>query len=129
MKSLLVALSSAIMAAYVVYRGVTTVVFLPFTTSLFSPTGVYFLALSLVAAGTTALSFTRRKGIAAVLATIIGISALSFWGFVIAGPWRTWSEFVWLVVPELCFLAAGLCKWWVARSRTLPEARLEEMLK
>jgi hypothetical protein len=89
-----------------------------------SPTGIYFLLLVLLAAGATALSFTRRKGVAASLASVVGIMALCFWLFIICtAPWRTWSNFIWFVVPEVCFSLAGLYKWWVDRSRQLVEKR------
>jgi hypothetical protein len=125
MKSLFVVLSSVVMAAYVLYRGFTTFLILPFTEPLLSPDGMYFLLLVFVAAISTILSFTPRRGGAASLAAVVGIAALCFWVFVIfRSPWRTWSNFVWFLVPEVCFALAGLCKWWVDRSRPLPEDAL-----
>jgi hypothetical protein len=124
MKSIFLALSSVIMAAYVVYRCFTTLVILPFAEPLMSRSGIYFLLLVLLAAGATALSFTPRIGMAASLASVVGIMALCFWLFVICtAPWRTWSNFVWFVVPEVCFSLAALCKWWVGRSGPLFEER------
>jgi hypothetical protein len=76
MKSIFSGLSSAVMIVYTIYRAITTLVFLPFAGSLGSPTGIYFLLLVLLAAGTTALSFTKRKGMTASLASMLGLVAL-----------------------------------------------------
>lgn len=124
MKSLFVVLSSVVMIAYVAYRGLTTFMILPFTEPLLSPDGVYFLLLVFVAAISTVLSFTPRKGVAASLAAAVGIAALCFWVFIIfRSPWRTWSNFVWFLVPEASFTLAGLCKWWVVdRPRLIAKA-------
>jgi hypothetical protein len=124
MKSIFLALLGVIMALFVVYRGFTTLVILPFTVPLFSPGGVYFLLLVLLAVGATMLSFTRRKGIAALLAAVVGLVALGSWCRVIfVAPVWTWSNFVWFVVPEVCFSLAGLCKWLIARPQGLrPES-------
>lgn len=120
MRSILVALTSVIMAAYVLYRCFTTLVILPFTGSLFSQDGFYFLLLILLAAGATALSFTRRKGIAASLAAVVGLVALGSWCRVIfVAPVWTWSNFIWFVVPEVCFSLAVLFNWLVQRPRNL----------
>lgn len=51
MKNPFVVLSSLVMIAYVAYRGFTTFAILPFTESLLSPGGMYFLLLVLLAAG------------------------------------------------------------------------------
>lgn len=124
MKNLLAVLSSVIMIAYVAYRGFSTFVILPFTEPLLSPDGMYFLLLVFVAAVSTVLSFTPRKGLAASLAAVVGIAAFCFWVFVIfRSPWRTWSNFVWFLVPEACFTLAGLCKLWIDRSKPRRPAR------
>ncbi|HKR26294.1 MAG TPA: hypothetical protein VJS11_02530 [Acidobacteriaceae bacterium] len=105
------------MIAYVAYRGFTTFVILPFTEPLLSRDGLYFFLLVFAAAVSTVLSFTPRKGIAASLAAAVAMAALCFWVIVIfnRSPWRTWSDFIWFVVPEGCFALAGVCKWWVDR--------------
>ena len=68
-----------IMVAYVVYRDFTTFLILPFTESLLSPGGLYFLLLVLFAAVSTVLSFTTRRPIAASLAAVVWTAALCFW--------------------------------------------------
>ena len=120
MKNLFVVLSSVVMIAYVAYRGFTTLFILPFTVPLFSPGGIYFILLVLLAAGATVLSFTRHKGIAAWLVAVVGLLAFGSWfrDILVASVW-TRSNFVWFVVPEVCFTLAGLCKWWVDRSGPL----------
>src|SRR6185437_1696421 len=116
MKNLFLVFSSVIMVAYVVYRGFATFLILPFTESLRSPDGLYFLLLVFIAAVSTGLSFTPRRQIAASLAAVVGIAALCFWLSVIfRSPWRTWKNFVWFLVPEACFTFAGLCRYWAAR--------------
>lgn len=127
MKGLVVFISSMVMIAYVAYRGFTTFVILPFTEPLLSRDGLYFFLLVSAAAVSTVLSFTPRKGIAASLAAAVAIAALCFWVIAIfRSPWRTWSDFIWFVVPEGCFALAGLCKWWVDRppliARAVPTA-------
>lgn len=123
MKTLFIFLSSMVMIAYIAYRGFTTFMILPFTEPLLSRDGLYFLVLVFAAAVSTVLSFTPRKGIAASLAAAVGIAALCFWGIVIfRSPWRTWSDFIWFVVPEGCFALAGVCRWWVDRSRLVAKA-------
>jgi hypothetical protein len=123
MKNPFVVLSSLVMIAYVACRGFTTFAILPFTEPLLSPGGAYFLLLVLLAAAATVLSFTRRKGLAASLAAVVGLVALGSWfrDIVVAPVW-TRSNLIWFVLPEVCFSLAGLCKWWVGRSRALPKA-------
>ncbi len=120
MKNPFVVLSSLVMIAYVAYRGFTTFAILPFTEPLLSPGGTYFLLLVLLAAAATVLSFTRLKGLAASLAVVVGLVALGSWfrDIVVAPVW-TRSNLIWFVLPEVCFSLAGLCKWWVGRSRPL----------
>ncbi len=122
MKNLLVVRSSVVMIAYVAYRGFTTLFILPFTVPLFSSGGIYFILLVLLVAGATVLSFTRHKGIAACLVAVVGLLAVGSWfrDVLVASVW-TRSNFVWFVVPEVCFTLAGLCKWWVDRFGPLPE--------
>ena len=121
MKNTFSGLASAVMVVYTLYRAITTLVFLPFAGSLGSPTGIYFILLVLVAAGATALSFTKRKGVAASVASSLGLVATFYWWFVVCrASVPIWSDFYWLVVPEVCFALAGLCKWAVSRSRRLP---------
>lgn len=121
MKNIVAVLSSAVMVIYTLYRAFTTLVILPFSGSLKSSTGIYFLLLVFGAAGATALSFTKRRGIAASLAAVLGLVALLYWWVVIC---RTsvpiWSDFYWLVVPEVCFALAGLSKWMVSRPQNVP---------
>ena len=108
------------MAAYVLYRGFTTLVILPFTEPLFSPGGAYFLLLVLLAAGATVLSFIGRKGVSASLAAIVGIVALGSWGRdIFVAPVWTCSNFIWFVVPEVCFSLAGYFNWLVQRPRSV----------
>ena len=121
MKNLFSGLASAVMVVYTIYRAITTLVFLPFAGSLGSPTGLYFLSLVLLAAGATVLSFTKRKGLTALLASSLGLVAIIYWWvFICRSSVPIWSDFYWLVVPELCFALAGLCKWGVSRSQSLP---------
>lgn len=121
MKNIFAGLASAVMIVYTIYRAITTLVFLPFAGSLGSPTGIYFLLLVLLAAGTTALSFTRRKGMAASLASLLCLVAISYWWFFICrASIPIWSDFYWLVVPEVCFALAGLCKWMISRPQSVP---------
>lgn len=116
MKDMFAVLASLIMVGYVLYRTFTTLMILPFTEPLLSADGLYFLSLVLIAIGATIISFTRRKGIAASLAGVVGLLALGFWMRVIfVAPVRTWSNLIWFVAPEVCFCSAGLCKWWVGR--------------
>ncbi len=125
MKNLFAVLSSVVMITYVAYRGFTTLFILPFTVHLFSPGGIYFLLLVLLAAGATVLSFTRYKGISASFAVVVGLLALGSWSRdILVAPVWTRSNFIWFVVPEACFTLAGLCKWLVDRSRPLPNDAL-----
>ena len=120
MRDILIALTGVIMGAYVVYRGFTTLVILPFTVPLFSPGGVYFLLLVLLAAGATVLSFTRHKGITASLAAVVGLVAFGSWCHdIFVAPVWTWSNFVWFVVPEVSFSLAVLFSWLVQRPRSV----------
>jgi len=90
MRSTFAVLSSVIMAAYVAYRGFTTLFILPFTVPLFSPGGIYFILLVLLAAGATVLSFTRHKGIAAWLVAVVGLLAFGSWfrDILVASVWN-----------------------------------------
>jgi hypothetical protein len=120
MRNIFIALTCGIMIAYVLYRSFTTLVILPFVTSLDSSTGVRSILLVLLAAGAIVLSFTRRKAMAASLATIVGAVALGSWLFVIrTAPVWTRSYFVWFVVPEVCFSLAGFFNWLVQRPRSV----------
>jgi hypothetical protein len=66
------------------------------------------------------LSFTRRKAMAALLSTIVGAVALGWWFFIICtAPVWTRSQFVWFVVPEVCFSLAGFLHWLVQRPRSV----------
>jgi hypothetical protein len=123
MRNILVALTSVIMVAYVLYRSFATLVILPLTESLFNKDGFRFLLLILLAAGATALSFTRRKGIAASIAAVVGLLALGLWCRVIfVAPVWTWSDFIWFVLPEVCFSLAVLTNWLVQRPREVGRA-------
>ena len=109
MRNILIALTCVTMIAYVLYRSFTTLVILPFVTSRNSFNGVLSLLLVLLAAGAIVLSFTRRKAMAASLATIVGAVALGSWFFVICtAPVWTRSYFVWFVVPEVLFACGVL---------------------
>jgi hypothetical protein len=124
MKSIFSGLSSAVMIVYTIYRTITTLVFLPFAGSLGSTTGIYFLLLVLLAAGTTALSFTKRKGMTASLASMLGLVAILYWWFVICrASAPIWSDFYGLVLPEMSFALAGLCRWLVSRPQNLQAKR------
>jgi hypothetical protein len=116
MENIVATLASLIMVVYVLYRTFTTLVILPLTEPLLSLGGICFLVLVLIAIGATGLSFTRRKGIAASLAAVVGLLALGSWVRVIfvAPVWMR-SNLVWFVIPEVCFCIAGLCKWWIHR--------------
>jgi hypothetical protein len=121
MKNIVSGLAIAVMVVYTLYRTITTLVFLPFAGSLGSPTGLYFISLVLLAAGATALSFTKLKGLTALLASFLGLVAVIYWWvFICRASVPIWSDFGWLVVPELCFALAGLSKWVVSRSQNLP---------
>jgi hypothetical protein len=121
MKSVIFSISSAVMVLYTLYRAFTTLVFLPFAGSLRSSTGAYYLALVFLAVGATALSFTTQKGLAASMASSVGpIAVIYWWVFICRTSAPIWSDFYWLVVPELCFALAGICKWAVSRPRSLP---------
>jgi hypothetical protein len=114
MKKIFLGLSSAIMIAYTIYRTFTTIVILPFVASSGSPSTIYFLLLVLFAVGITALSFTRRRGLAASLASVLGLIAFFYWWVVICrGSVPIWSDLYWFVIPEVCFALAGICKWLV----------------
>ena len=120
MRDLLVAFTNVIMASYILYRGFTTLVILPFTASLFSPRSVYFLLLILLSACATVLSYTRHKGIAASLAALVGLVALGSWcRDIIVAPVWTWSNFKWFVVPEVCFSLAVFFSWSVQRPQNV----------
>jgi hypothetical protein len=120
MRNILIAVTCVIMIAYVLYRSFTTLVILPFVTSRDSFTGVLSSLLVFLAAGAIVLSFTRRKALAASLATIVGAVALGSWFFVICtAPVWTRSYFVWFVVPEVCFSLAGFFNWLVQRPRSV----------
>jgi hypothetical protein len=116
-KNIFVGLLSAVM----IYRVSTTLVFLPFTAPLWSSTGIYFVLLVLLAIGATALSFTRRKWVTALLASALGLIALSYWWVISCKAQAPiWSDFIWGVVPELCFSFAGICKWSIGLSGSPP---------
>ena len=120
MKNVLSGLSSAVMVLYSLYRACTTLVFLPFAGSLGSLTGKYFLVLVFLAVGATALSFTSWKGVAASLASSLGlIAAIYWWVFICRTSIPIWSDFYWLVVPEVCFALAGICKWAASYAQNL----------
>jgi hypothetical protein len=129
MKAVLIILSSALMPAYVTYRAFATFVILPLSALLPSPIGIYFVLLTLIAAVATVLSFTRRKGMAATPAAIVGLVPLCRWFYIIhTAPVWTRTIFIWFVVPEVCFSLAGLSKWWACRSNTDAEAHLSKVL-
>jgi DMSO/TMAO reductase YedYZ heme-binding membrane subunit len=119
MKNIFAGLASAVMIVYTIYRAFTTIVILPFVATSGSRSDIYFLLLVLLAAGITALSFTKRRGMAASLAAALGLVALFYWWVVICrASVPIWSDFFWLVVPEACFSLAGLCKWLVGRPQS-----------
>jgi hypothetical protein len=95
MRNILIALTCVLMIAYVLYRSFTTLMILPFVTSRDSFTGVLSLLLVLLASAAIVLSFTRRKAMAASLASIVGAVALVSWFLSFAprpcGPGRTLS--------------------------------------
>jgi hypothetical protein len=116
MKAAFAGFASAIMIVYTLYRFITTVVFLPLAGPRWGSAGVYFLMLVLLAVATTTLSFTRHKGLAAIVASALGPIGLAYWWFVIChGATPIWSDFFWFVVPEVCFSLAGICKWLASR--------------
>src|SRR5258708_14029501 len=95
MKPVFIGISMAIMVAYIGYRTLVTVVFLPFAGSLASPTGIYFIALVLAV---TALGFTKLNGTAGLLALSLGVVALFYWWVVICrASSPIWSDFLWFV--------------------------------
>jgi hypothetical protein len=112
MRNTLVALSCVIMVAYVLYRGFTTVVFLPFVTSFDSWIGILSILLILLAAGAIVLTIVGRNGMAALLSTSVGAVALGSWLFIIftSSVW-TRTYFIWSVLPEVCFSLAGILNW------------------
>ena len=121
MKIAILNLSSAVMVFYLLYRAFTTLVLLPFAGSLKSSTGAYFIALVLLAVGATALSFTKQKGVAALLAsTVVSIAIIYWWVVICRASAPIWSDFYWLVVPEFCFALAGICKWVASRHQNIP---------
>jgi hypothetical protein len=123
MRNILVGLSSTVMIAFTIYRAFTTIVIMPFVSSFGSASGIYSLLFVLLAAGITALSFTRRRGVAASLASALCFVALFYWWVVICrASVPIWSDFLWLVLPEVFFSLAGLCKWLVGR----PQSRQAE---
>jgi hypothetical protein len=116
MKTFYTGLFTAVMIVYTMYRAFTTLVILPFTGPLKSSTGIYSFVIVMAAAGITALSFTRQKGMAASLAFALSLISLAYWWVVICrATTPIWSDFYWLVVPESCFALAGVCKWLVSR--------------
>jgi len=116
MKNIFSGLSSAVMIIYMLYRVFITLVFLPLAGSLRGPTGIYFLSLVLLAALAIGISFTKRKIVAASLASSLGLVAIFYWWFFICrASVPIWSDFYWFVVPEMCFALAGFCKWVVSR--------------
>jgi hypothetical protein len=112
MKMFFTILTSVVMIVFTLYRGFTTIIFLPFVASFRNHIWIYFLLLVLIAFVTTVLSFTRYRGMSALLCLVIALMALSSWMFDIHNnPVRIWLDFLWFVLPEACFSLAGICKW------------------
>jgi len=122
MKKMFNGIMSAIMFAYTIYRVLTTIIFLPFTESIFSRDGLYFGLLVVIAAASTALGFTNRRRLSGFLAIAVGLLSLAWWLSLDFGKsFRIWPDFYWFVVPELCFAFAGSAKWLAATQSTTNE--------
>jgi hypothetical protein len=128
MKKMFNGIMSAIMFAYTIYRVLTTIIFLPFTESIFSRDGLYFGLLVVIAAASTALGFTNRRRLSGFLAIAVGLLSLAWWlSLDIGMSFRIWPDFYWFVIPELCFASAGLAKWLTAAQST-PSEELQSNL-
>jgi hypothetical protein len=95
----------------------------PVYCALFSRGGIYFFLLVLLAAAATVLSFTRHKGMAVLLAGVVGLVALVSWcRDILVAPVWTRSNLVWFVLPEVCFSLAAFFNWLVQRPRSIGSA-------
>jgi len=96
-----------IMIGYLLYKGFTTIVFLPFAAGGSFGAYIYPVFVICLALACTVLSILRYQLAASCVAAVITIAAFSYWGFVIShGTKPIWSDFRWFVIPEICFAAA-----------------------
>ena len=114
---MLLNLSKIVIVVFLIYRSFTTLAILPLVSSRWNSTNVYFLLALLVAFVVAALSLTKHKRLASLLAIVVGSAALIYWWQVICrGTKPIWSDFLWFVVPEILFTSA-VVGMWVTESR------------
>lgn len=102
-------LSSWVMILAVLVRVFPTAIILPLVVGPGSAEWFQWWAPILVAIGATALSFTRHRFLAAILALLVCAIAIVNWSCALP-IWRPQiSRFV--VVPDLCLAIAGVTKW------------------
>src|ERR1019366_10203708 len=112
MKKILIALLSVGVVAYLAFRALTTFIFMPLAGSIWSLGALYFLVMFIAAAALSALSFIGNRRLATVLSGLYGSASLTYWWFIVCrASTPIWSDFQWLVVPDIGFSPAGLLIW------------------
>jgi|GEM_PF-6286580 len=112
MKQLGIASANVVICLYILFRSAVTFAIMPLTTSLTSRGGIYFVSLTIFAIGIAIFSWTERRGLASALAAALMFIALLFWWIVISKITKPiWVDLEWLVVPEIFFGLAVICKW------------------
>jgi hypothetical protein len=112
LNKILVNFSSAIILLFLIYRSFTTFTILPLVAYRWSFLNAYFCLVLVLAFGVAALSLTRHKSLAGLLAILVGSAALAYWWLVIChGAKPIWSDFVWFVIPEILFTSAVVSRW------------------
>ena len=114
-----------LMVAYIFFRALTTFIFLPLAGGFFyGRSGLYFVALILVAIGALVCCFFEKRFASFMLSTLVGLAAISFWVLVVARnhAYLVLNYFCWTVAPELVFAACGFTSWMIRRAESTEAA-------
>jgi hypothetical protein len=100
-----------VLIAYLVYRAFTTFLIMPLVALPWSLSGAYFVVLFVFAVAIAVMSFRGTGYVVVPLAGVFAAIALSYWWLIVCrGGAPIWSDFGWLVLPEVCFAAAAVCR-------------------
>lgn len=114
-RSVVKSLANVILITYLIYRAVMTFMIMPLVVLPWSFGGAYFVAVFLLALGIAVWSFRSKTPLVLMVAGLFTGMAFFYWWVVICRRGAPiWSDFGWLVVPEICFSLAVVVKWFVS---------------
>jgi hypothetical protein len=116
MRSAIKIVASVVLVLYLTYRVFTTFLIMPLVVEPQSLGEFYFVAIFVFALVIAALSFRASSSVVVSLAGLFASIAFLYWWVIVcrrAAP--IWSDFCWLVVPEVCFAVAVVGRSLVSR--------------